>query len=136
VVLQASRVYNGTDAISFTGGNSIVAGLNGDEVSLLTAGTATAHYNNKNVGNNKPVIFTLAGYVLTGAEAANYVVAPPAEAVASITPAPLSIAGVTAQDRVYNRVPDPGAGNAISYGTLATLNTAGPRSVVCWAMMW
>eukprot|EP01030_Chromulinospumella_sphaerica_P008864 gene8864-8677_t len=121
VVLQSSRVYNGTDAISFTGGSSIISGLNGEEVSLATVGTATARYNNKNVGNNKPVIFTLSGYTLTGADAANYEVAGPAEAVASITPAPLSIAGVTAQDRVYNRTYDPGVG----YGTLATLNTAG-----------
>ncbi len=121
VTLMPTRQYNGSDLASFSGGASITAGLNGEDVALANAGTAIARYNNKNVGENKPVSFTLSGYTLSGADAGNYMVAGPTDLTADITRAPLTLSGLTANSRVYNLTLDP---RESTYGTLATLNTS------------
>ncbi|MYM41770.1 YDG domain-containing protein [Duganella qianjiadongensis] len=120
--LQSTRPYNGSDIAQITGGTSIGSALNGDDVHLATVGTASAYFSNKNVGNNKPVTVILSGYQLGGNDAGNYMVSVANELTASITPAALTLSGVTALDRVYNRNLDPGNGYAT--GTLATLNTS------------
>ncbi len=121
VSLTTTRQYNGNDLASFTGGQTIAAGLNSDDVHLASTGTAIARYNNKNVGENKPVTFTLSGYTLSGADAGNYVAAGPSGLTADITPAPITLSGLTANSRVYNLTLDT---QDYTYGTLATLNTS------------
>ncbi|HEX8532458.1 MAG TPA: YDG domain-containing protein, partial [Cytophagales bacterium] len=96
-----TKEYDGTTS-AVVGTRSVTGVLPGDQVSL-TGGTA--HFADKNVGNNKPV--TLTGATLTGAQAANYtlssltLVAMPGIYPKGITPA------ITAADKVYD-----GAGNA------------------------
>jgi hypothetical protein len=119
VVVQSTRVYNGSAVANFTGGNAIASGLSGDDVALATVGTASAHFNNKSVGEGKPVTVAVSGYTLTGNDAGNYVVSGPAGLTGSVTAAPLTISDLVANNRVYNLTYDTGA---YSYGTAATLS--------------
>jgi hypothetical protein len=66
------------------------------------------------VGNNKPV--TVSGLALGGADAGNYTLSVPI-LNANITPAPLTVAGITAASKVYD-----GTTNATINTTNATLN--------------
>jgi YDG domain len=72
--------------------------LGTDAVSV--GGSATALFGDKNVGNNKSV--AVSGYTVLGADAANYTVVQPLGLSASITPATLTVSGVTAQNKVYD----------------------------------
>jgi hypothetical protein len=94
---------SGTASINGAGGGNLdplpgTGVVTGDAVVLL--GTASANFADKNVGNAKPVIVT--GYSLTGADAGNYTLAQPTGLQASITPASVSLTGLTAQSRVYD----------------------------------
>jgi len=61
----------------------------------------TATFNDKNVGDNKPV--TITNIRLIGPESSNYIITPPTGPVTgSITRKPLTIAGITAINRPYN----------------------------------
>ena len=71
-------------------------------------GTAAGTFNNKNVGTGKAV--TVSGLSISGADAANYSLTQPTLS-ADITAATLTITGVTASNKTYNR------------STVATLNT-------------
>ncbi|HEY6891225.1 MAG TPA: YDG domain-containing protein, partial [Solirubrobacter sp.] len=84
-----NKQYDGNDSatVDFTG-----ASLNGviglDAVSIDSSGYS-AHFNNKNVGNGKPV--TVTGVALQGGDAGNYTVSQPSGLTANITKAPLDI---------------------------------------------
>ncbi len=119
ILVQSTRVYNGTDVAGITGGSVIGSGLQGDDVALGTIGTATAHFNNKNVGEGKAVTVAVSGYTLSGSDASNYTVTAPVGLTASITPASLTVSGLAADSRVYNLNYDSGA---YAYGTAATLS--------------
>ena len=92
-----SKIYDATTAATVSGTFSGV--IAGDAVSL---GTPDASFDNKNVGIAKPV--TVSGLTLAGADAGNYSFTPPTPATltADITPASLSITGLTAQDKFYD----------------------------------
>ncbi len=92
-----NKVYDGSTVAPLTGSASI-APLAGDVVTL--AGTAVGSFGDKNVGSNKLV--GLGGLTLAGADAGNYLLAPPVGVNASITPAALTLAGVSAADKVYD----------------------------------
>ncbi|MFS2134599.1 YDG domain-containing protein [Duganella sp. Dugasp56] len=111
----ASRQYDATTAAVVTG-TAHVLGVDGDNVALAGSGSAT--FNNKNVGEGKNVLLNLSGYSLTGTDAGNYVLAAPT-LTADITRAPLTVSGLTANNLVYNLNYDTG-GHA--YGTAATLS--------------
>jgi filamentous hemagglutinin family protein len=105
------KVYDGTRAATLsTGSASIFGVIGGDDVSLDSSG-ATGAFVTKNVGTNVAVIET--GFVLLGADAPNYVVTQPSDLAANITPAPLVVSGLMANDKIYD-------GTAT-----ATLNTTG-----------
>ncbi|WP_228893499.1 YDG domain-containing protein [Pseudoduganella aquatica] len=95
-----NRVYDGTN--NATVGNATFSGVFGSDV--VTLGTVHAYFTGgKNVGSNKAIAFEgLAS--LGGADGANYQVtgAMPGNVSASITPATLTVNGITAQNRAYN----------------------------------
>ncbi|WAC74486.1 YDG domain-containing protein [Roseateles sp. SL47] len=91
------RVYDASMIASLSGTASVTA-QTGDAVTL--SGTASASFADKNVGTSKPV--TVSGLTLTGADAANYTLILPPTLAANITPAPLTITGVQASDKIYD----------------------------------
>ncbi|KPF47910.1 hypothetical protein IP87_09350 [beta proteobacterium AAP121] len=96
-LLVPDKVYDATPAATLSG----TAAFNAVAGDLLTlAGTASASFADKNVGSNKPV--TVTGLGLTGADAGNYTLQPVAGVTASITARPLAVAGLTAQNKVYD----------------------------------
>jgi gliding motility-associated-like protein len=98
-VTAINRVYNGTTTASLnTTGATLVGVLNGDDVTLISTG-ATGYFTNKNAGTAKTVITS--GFTLTGTDAAKYSLTQPTT-TASITTVPLTITGISANNRVYN----------------------------------
>ena len=102
----ANKVYDGNvnDAATL----SSTGIISGDTVNLADT---SATFANKNVGNGKTV--TVSGISASGTDAANYTVNTTATTTANITPAALTLGGITASNKVYDGT------------TAATLNTAG-----------
>lgn len=104
------KVYDANTAATLDTASATLSGVfSGDNVSFNNSGSAT--FSDKNVGNGKPV--TVNGYTLSGTDAGNYTLVQPSGFTADITPASVSISGITANDKIYD-------------GTLdASLNTNG-----------
>ena len=79
-------------------GTATVSALGSDVVSL--GGTGTAVFGSKNVGTGRAV--TVSGYTLSGADASNYTLVEPTGLTANITPASLSITGLSATNKIYD----------------------------------
>ena len=94
----ATRVYDGTTTISPSGPVTLIGVVGTDQVNL-GAGNVTG-YVDKNVGTNKTVTYT--GLALSGGAASNYTLPVNPTSNANITPAALSIAGITASDKTYD----------------------------------
>ncbi|WP_402719058.1 YDG domain-containing protein [Janthinobacterium rivuli] len=88
-----NKVYDGTTGAQLSLGDDRVAGD-----SLVAS--AVANFADKNVGAGKVV--QLAGAALTGADADNYFIVLPTGLLASITPASLTLAGLSAAGKVYD----------------------------------
>ncbi|RME69350.1 MAG: hypothetical protein D6781_08780, partial [Verrucomicrobia bacterium] len=98
-ITAADKVYDGTTAATIsTSGATLVGVVSGDSVTLDTS-MATGSFASKTVGSGKTV--TISGVSFGGPDAGNYVLSP-VTTTASITPAPLSVTGVTALDRDYD----------------------------------
>jgi trimeric autotransporter adhesin len=100
-VTAASRAYNGDGAASLdTSGAALTGVIAGDgaNVTLVTSG-ATGLFANKNVGADKTV--TIGGLSLTGSAAGNYILGA-TTTTASITPKVISLAGISAADKIYD----------------------------------
>jgi len=91
------KVYDATTVASLSGVAMLSGIAPGDDVSLI--GTPTAAFNDENVGVAKPV--NVSGLSLSGADAGNYSLVPPVLA-ASITPAPLVVSGLIANNKIYD----------------------------------
>ena len=95
-----NKPYDGsTDAtVTFTGAslNGVVPG----DVVTIDSAAYNATFDTKNVGTAKPV--TVTGVALSGADAGNYTVAQPAGLTADITALELTVAGATADNKVYD----------------------------------
>jgi len=103
-----NKVYDGTTtAVLNTGSATLVGVLDGDNVNLVLTGV-TGSFADKNIGTAKVVSTSL--IVLGGADAGNYTLTQPT-LTADITPASLTISGVTANNKIYDGT------------TIATLNT-------------
>jgi hypothetical protein len=102
----ANKEYDATTAAAASN-RQLSGAIAGDTVSL-SGGTAS--FNNKNVGQNKPV--TLSGATLAGTDAGNYTMTSVAPTTANITAKSLTVSGITASNKVWD-------GN-----TSATLNTS------------
>ena len=113
-----NKVYDATLTTSLSGTPTVTA-LGSDSVSV--SGTGVGTFGDKNVGSGKAV--TVSGYSLTGADAGNYELVEPTGLTADITPAPLAITGLTADNKVYD------ATTAATLGGTATVTALGGDSV-------
>jgi hypothetical protein len=93
-----NKVYNRTDTATFTG-TALPVGKVGSEDVTVSTSSATATFADKTVADNK--VITVIGATLTGSDAGNYTLTQP-QLSANITAAPLSVSGVTANNKVYN----------------------------------
>jgi hypothetical protein len=118
-----SKVYDGTSGALLLGG-SLVGVLGGDAVTL--SATPAGSFASQNVGNG---IGVTASDILGGAGAGNYTVSQPTILAANITAAPLTVAGQSAGDKVYDRTPSAvltgGTLNGVFTGDTVTLTQAG-----------
>ena len=109
-VLATDKVYDRTAADTLNTGSAALYGIiNSDNVSLVS-GAAAGTFSTANAGSNLPV--TASGFTLSGSKAADYALVQPAGLSASISPASLSVSGVSAVNKVYDAT------------TVATLNTS------------
>jgi hypothetical protein len=93
-----NKVYDGNNTASLSGTATLVGVIGSDVVTL--SGTPTATFNNKNVGNSKPI--SVSGYPIMGLDEDNYTLSQPSGITANITQKPLTISGLTANNKVFN----------------------------------
>ena len=94
-----NREYDRSTAATPTGTAVINGMVDGDDLTV-DASSASATFDNKNVGTDKTVTFT--GYSLSGADAGNYnLKAQPASVTADITAKDVTVTGITAISRPY-----------------------------------
>ena len=91
--VPASKVYDGTTAATVSGTPTVSGLLGSDSVSL--AGSVQGAYNSKDVATANAVSFT--GLSLSGADAGNYVIASSYSLPATVTPAALTMTGLTVE---------------------------------------
>ena len=92
-----NKVYDATTVATITGSGSVTA-LGDDSVTV--SGTPVGSFQNKNVGVEKTV--TITGLTLSGPDAGNYTIANAPISSADITPATLTVNGLSAANKVYN----------------------------------
>ncbi|NCZ71723.1 MAG: hypothetical protein EBY80_16535, partial [Actinobacteria bacterium] len=98
-ITAANKTYDATTTASINTDNAQIQGAqNGDSLSLVTS-SATAVFDNKNVGTTKTV--TVTGLTLSGTNAANYSVTDPTTN-ANITAKTLTVTGITATAKTYD----------------------------------
>ena len=88
-----SKIYDGATGATVRFGDDRIAG------DMLNV-SAAASFADKNVGMAKAV--TLSGVALAGQDAGNYFIVLPTGLLASITPATLTLAGLSAANKVYD----------------------------------
>jgi M6 family metalloprotease-like protein len=93
-----NKVYDGTITATATGTATLEGVLNADDVVL--SGTPVYDFVDTNAGSSKNV--TVSGFVLDGAQKDNYALTPPILS-ADITPAEITVSGLTANNKVYDR---------------------------------
>ena len=100
-----NRVYDRTvDATSqLVLGSAALVGKQGSDTVTLSTASATATFVNRNVGIGKTV--SVAGLTISGADAANYILTQPTT-TATILAKTLTVTGITANNRVYDRTVD------------------------------
>ncbi|MFC5581149.1 YDG domain-containing protein [Rhodanobacter terrae] len=140
-VQVTSKTYDASTSDALNISNASIYGVvNGDNVTLDTSG-AIGNFANPDAGNNLAV--ALSGFTLTGSNAtkvADYALIAPTNLTADIYQKALTVAGVTATDKVYDGTTADalGTGNAVLSGfvnaadqastTLSTGSAAGTFS--------
>jgi hypothetical protein len=124
-ITASSKIYDSTTKASLDVSNALpIVALGLDDVTL-NLGTAIGSFADKNVGNNKPVTVSFGTPPLTGADAGNYTITDVSNATASIKPLGVTIAGATAQDKVYdgtvNATLNGGSVNGVLAGDVVSL---------------
>jgi hypothetical protein len=94
----ATRMYDSSTSIYPTAPASVLGVIGSDQV-VISAGNVTG-FVDKNVGTNKAVTYT--GFAFAGADASNYVLSANPASTANITAKPITVADITAIDKIYN----------------------------------
>ena len=98
-IMADSKVYDSTTNATLIVSNAVLAGVvSGDTVTLSTT-NAVGAFADKKVGTNKLV--TVSGLTLLGADTGKYTLTQPTTN-ADITPASLTVTGITAGDKIYD----------------------------------
>jgi len=98
-ISAANKVYNASTSATLNMSGATLAGvINGDTINLDTS-TAIGTFASDNVGNG--IAVTVAGLTISGAQAGDYTLSQPST-TANITPAGLTVLGITALNKVYN----------------------------------
>ena len=97
----AHKQYDTTDSATINGTAGLVGVLFSDFFDVTLGGTPVANFNDAAVANNKPV--TVSGYTISGALSGNYYLTQPTGLTANITLISLSVVGLTANDKIYDR---------------------------------
>ena len=98
-VTADSKAYDGTTNATLVVSNAVLVGVaSGDTVTLDTT-NAVGAFMDKDTGTNKLVI--VSGLTLLGADVSKYTLTQPTTN-ADITPASLTVTGITASDKVYD----------------------------------
>lgn len=96
------RAYDGTTQVAVQATTTTLSGVLGnDAVSVDLSGVSTGTMADRHVGTGKAV--TVNGASLTGSDAGNYVLAGIGAVTVDITPRTLTVNGIAATDREYNR---------------------------------
>ena len=95
-----NKVYDRTTAATFSGTPSLNGVVSIDNGNVTLGGTASASFADFDTANGKPV--TVMGYTLTGTRAFNYTATQPT-LTADIAPKALTVTGLTADDKEYDR---------------------------------
>jgi filamentous hemagglutinin family protein len=99
-VLATDKVYNGTTSDALNVSHASLYGIIGSDAVTLSTSGAAGNFASANVGNSSSV--TASGFTLAGAQDGNYQLTQPTGLTASITPAPLTITGVSATNKIYD----------------------------------
>ena len=111
-VSAQNKTYDTTTAATLNLSGAGLTGLVSGESSIVTLNTTTnGTFSQADVGNGLAV--TTSGFSISGSGASNYALQPVTGLQANITPAPLTISGVIANNKPYDGT------------TVATLNAAG-----------
>jgi hypothetical protein len=113
-VTASNKVYDRTTAASLNFGSATLVGVFAGDTVTLTTGGASGTFATPNVGPG--IVVTVSGLAISGASVGNYTLVQPTTS-ANITAAALTVSGITANDKVYNRT------------TAATLNVGGAALV-------
>jgi hypothetical protein len=95
-----AKVYDGTTAATLNLGSATLQGVVSGDIVILNYGSAAGAFANKNVGNDKTV--AVIGLTLGGRDGGNYTLTEPTT-TANITALGVSVAGLTASNKVYDR---------------------------------
>ena len=99
--VAASKVYDGTTTAEITSNGTLSDNYDGDNLTIIPGSAA---YNNKNVGESKPVTFS--DFSLGGSAAGNYTLtAQPASVTANITAKPVTLV-ITVADKAFDGTTD------------------------------
>ncbi|MBA3661987.1 MAG: filamentous hemagglutinin N-terminal domain-containing protein [Gammaproteobacteria bacterium] len=109
-VVANNKVYDATTLAVLNNTSASLSGVIGGDNVNLDSLNAIGNFVNQDAGINKSVIAT--GYTIYGSGSSNYSVSQPSGLIADITQAPLSVIGITVNDKYYNGT------------TLATLATS------------
>jgi hypothetical protein len=93
------RVYDGTATATVSFGSATLAGLVPGDTVAINDSAYSAAFNNKNVGNAKPI--SVSGVALSGASAGNYTVSQPSGLTASVSARALTISA-TGINKAYD----------------------------------
>ena len=96
----ADKVYDATDLAEIAEAGSFVGSVAGDDIAVDSSAMAIT-FADKNVGVAKDV--TLSSLALSGADAGNYTTTTPTGLSATITAKSVTIDGLTATDKIYDR---------------------------------
>ncbi|MFN8929425.1 MAG: YDG domain-containing protein, partial [Alphaproteobacteria bacterium] len=99
-VTASNKVYDALTSAALNFGGAMFSGLLGGDTVTFNSGAATGNFADKNVGTGKAV--TVAGVTIGGADAGNYTFTQPTGLTADITPASMTVTGVTASNKIYD----------------------------------
>jgi trimeric autotransporter adhesin len=99
-VTASNKIYNGNTVAAADFSNVALVGVIAGDTVTPVSSAATANFSSKTVAAGKTV--TIAGLTLAGSEAPNYTVTQPTT-TANIIPKNLTVNGVTAANKVYDR---------------------------------